>query len=163
MENINHRDMKRNIRNIIAALAAIVCLTACGNAGAKDKKDKDSGTKNVIVLDAAQFNAKVYDLSKEGLAYLGDKPAIVDFYATWCGPCQRISPILEELAGEYKDKIVVYKIDVDKAGEVAQTFNVSSIPAILYIPADGEEPVMTIGSRDKATFKKEIDTILLGK
>lgn len=155
--------MKRNIRNIIAAFAAVLCISACGNAGAKDRKNKDAETKNVIVLDAEQFNAKVYDLSKEDLAYLGDKPAVVDFYATWCGPCQKIGPILEEVAGEYKDRIVIYKIDVDKAGEVARAFNVSSIPAILYIPADGKEPVMTIGARDKSTFKKEIDTILLGK
>lgn len=155
--------MKRNIRNIIAAFAAVLCISACGNAGAKDRKSKDAETKNVIVLDAEQFNAKVYDLSKEDLAYLGDKPAVVDFYATWCGPCQKIGPILEEVAGEYKDRIVIYKIDVDKAGEVARAFNVSSIPAILYIPADGKEPVMTIGARDKSIFKKEIDTILLGK
>lgn len=155
--------MKRNIRNIIAAFAAVLCISACGNAGAKDRKNKDAETKNVIVLDAEQFNAKVYDLSKEDLAYLGDKPAVVDFYATWCGPCQKIGPILEEVAGEYKDRIVIYKIDVDKAGEVARAFNVSSIPAILYIPADGKEPVMTIGARDKSIFKKEIDTILLGK
>lgn len=155
--------MKRNIRNIIAAFAAVLCISACGNAGAKDRKNKDAETKNVIVLDAEQFNAKVYDLSKEDLAYLGDKPAVVDFYATWCGPCQKIGPILEEVAGEYKDRIVIYKIDVDKAGKVARAFNVSSIPAILYIPADGKEPVMTIGARDKSIFKKEIDTILLGK
>lgn len=155
--------MKRNIRNIIAAFAAVLCISACGNAGAKDRKNKDAETKNVIVLDAEQFNTKVYDLSKEDLAYLGDKPAVVDFYATWCGPCQKIGPILKEVAGEYKDRIVIYKIDVDKAGEVARAFNVSSIPAILYIPADGKEPVMTIGARDKSTFKKEIDTILLGK
>lgn len=155
--------MKRNIRNIIAAFAAVLCISACGNAGAKDRKNKDAETKNVIVLDAEQFNAKVYDLSKEDLAYLGDKPAVVDFYATWCGPCQKIGPILEEVAGEYKDRIVIYKIDVDKAGKVARAFNVSSIPAILYIPANGKEPVMTIGARDKSIFKKEIDTILLGK
>ncbi len=155
--------MKRNIRHIMAALVSILCLAGCNNARAKDKQDQNETVNNVVVLDSGQFNTKVYDLSKEGLVYLGDKPAIVDFYATWCGPCRRISPILEELAGEYKDQIVVYKIDVDKAGDVAKAFGISSIPAILYIPADGSEPQMTIGSRDKATFKKEIDTILLGK
>ena len=155
--------MKNTIRLTAIALLSIICLAACGNAGAKVKKEKEDTPKNVIVLDSEQVQKKVYNLADEDLKYLGDKPAIVDFYATWCGPCQRISPILEELAGEYKDQIVVYKIDVDKAGDVAKTFGISSIPAILYIPADGSEPQMTIGSRDKATFRKEIDTILLGK
>lgn len=154
--------MKDIIRTSIMASVAIISLMSCGNVRAKERKDKEDTQKNVMVLDSRQFQTKVSDLNSEGFTYLGDKPAIVDFYATWCGPCQKISPILEELAGEYKDRIVVYKIDVDQAKDVAQAFEIRSIPAILYIPADGE-PVMTIGSRDKATFKKEIDTILLGE
>lgn len=101
-------------------------------------------------------------MNQEGLVFLGDKPAIVDFTATWCGPCQRIAPILDELAGEYDGKIVIYKVDIDKNRELAKAFNVSSIPAILYIPLNGD-PVMTVGSRDKGKFTNEIETILLGK
>ena len=99
-------------------------------------------------------------MSQETLVYLGDKPAIIDFTATWCGPCQRIAPILDQLAAEYDGKVVIYKVDIDKNRALAKEFNVSSIPAILYIPLDGE-PVMTIGSRDKGKFVSEIETILL--
>ena len=101
-------------------------------------------------------------MSKDDLKFLGNKPAIVDFTATWCGPCQRIAPILEELAKEYEGEIVIYKVDVDENKPLAKSFEVSSIPAVMFIPIDGE-PVMTIGSRDKAKFQEQINTILLGK
>ena len=147
-----------------AALAAMVCasLVACGNAGAKNDKKTDDSKKAVVELNSEQFNAKVYDMNKEDLVYLGDKPAIVDFTATWCGPCQRIAPILEELAKEYEGQIVIYKVDVDKNKPLARSFNVSSIPAVMFIPVGGE-PVMTVGSRDKEKFQSEIETLLLGK
>lgn len=145
-----------------AALAAIAVasMVACGNAGAKNDKKSDDTKKAVVELNTEKFNAMVYDMSKEDLVYLGDKPAIVDFTATWCGPCQRIAPILEELAKEYDGQIVIYKVDVDENKPLAKDFNVSSIPAVMFIPVDGE-PVMTIGSRDKAKFVEEIKTHLL--
>ncbi len=147
------------------ALCAMMMLAACGNAGAqnenkKEKKAPETKEKAVKELNTEQFKAKVFDITSENMVYLGDKPAIVDFNATWCGPCQRIAPILEELAVEYGDKIVIYKVDVDKNKELAKAFNVSSIPAVLYIPAANKEPVMTIGSRNKDKFKEEIETIL---
>lgn len=154
---------------LVAMVAGIVIvLASCGNAGARTEKNTDSQTKSaqaktagVQELNAASFNAKVYDMTAEELKYLGDKPAIVDFTATWCGPCQRISPILEELAKEYDGKIVIYKVDIDKNRDLATAFNISSIPAIMYIPLNGE-PVMTVGARDKGKFKTEIETVLLG-
>ena len=154
--------MKTICKTAISAIAALLMLAACGNAGAKtaDRKDKDAKTKGVVELDADAFMKKVYDMSGEELVYLGDKPAIVDFTASWCGPCQRIAPILDELAAEYDGRIVIYKVDIDKERELAKAFSISSIPAVLYIPLDGE-PVITIGSRGKDKFKKEIETILL--
>lgn len=154
----------------LAAMVAgiVIVLASCGNAGARTEKNSDSKarsaqakTAGVQELNAASFNAKVYDMTVEGMKYLGDKPAIVDFTATWCGPCQRISPILEELAKEYDGKIVIYKVDIDKNRDLANAFNISSIPAIMYIPLNGE-PVMTVGARDKGKFKTEIETVLLG-
>ena len=146
----------------IAALAVLVmiALASCGNAGAQNDKKGEKKAKAVTELNADSFKAKVYDMSKENLVFLGDKPAIVDFTATWCGPCQRIAPILDQLAAEYDGKVVIYKVDIDKNRDLAKAFNVSSIPAILYIPLEGE-PVMTIGSRDKGKFVSEIETILL--
>ena len=156
--------MKKIYKTAFIAMASLVMLAACGNAGAKTNATgvKDEKGKAVTELDSEGFNSKVYDMTLDETIYLGDKPAIVDFTATWCGPCQRIAPILESLAKEYDGKIVVYKVDVDKERELAKAFNVSSIPAVLYIPTGDGETVMTIGSRDAATISKEIETILLG-
>ena len=152
----------RNIyRNCCMALAVIIGLTACGNAGAGNNRKTTEKKAAVVELSESTFNEKVYDMTKEGLEYLGELPAIVDFTATWCGPCQRISPILEELAKEYDGKIVIYKVDIDKNRDLATAFNISSIPAIMYIPLNGE-PAMTVGARDKGKFKTEIETVLLG-
>lgn len=159
--------MKTTYKTIVLAMTAIVMIVACGNISARNNEKKKASketttTATVKELTKEDFHTKVYDLSKKELVYLGDKPAIVDFTAKWCGPCQRISPILDELAKEYEGEIVIYKVDIDKCQELAQAFGVSSIPAILYIPLD-KEPSMTIGSRDKTRFKNEIDSILLGK
>lgn len=151
--------MKAIYKTAIAAAAAMLMLAACGNAGAKTAERKEKA-KGVVELNAETFNDKVYDMSIDELVYLGDKPAIVDFTASWCGPCQRIAPILEELAEEYKGDILIYKVDIDKERSLAKAFNVSSIPAVMYIPVKGG-PTMTIGARGKEKFKEEIRKMLM--
>ena len=143
----------------IMIMLAVGCINA--DARSNDKKQKDVNTSGTVKeLTSAEFNTKVYDLTKEGLDYLGDRPAIVDFTAKWCGPCQRISPILDELAKEYEGKIVIYKVDIDKCQQLAQEFGVSSIPAILYIPLKGK-PHMTLGFRGFTRFDSEVGEYLL--
>ena len=154
--------MNKIYTTTLALLAAIMFFAGCANAGAQNDKKKDEAPKAVKELNAASFSKQVFDMNSENLVYLGDKPAIVDFTATWCGPCRSIAPILEELAKENKDQIVIYKVDVDKCRDIAEAFGITSIPAVLYIPLDGE-PSMTIGARSKAKFQQEIDKILLGK
>lgn len=149
----------------LATFTAILCmsilnLAACGNSNSKKSADTDNAT--VIELSSEDFNSKVFNINAEDLKYLGDKPALIDFNATWCGPCKRIAPILEELAAEYGGQIVIYKVDVDNCGDIARAFDIQSIPAILYVPTEGE-PQMTIGSRTKSQFMEEINKILLNK
>ncbi len=145
---------------------------SCDNPSQKEKSDKvaaetamidgeaSASDKNIQELDAESFKIKVFDYTSDTKTYLGDKPAIVDFNATWCGPCKQIAPILEELSVEYKDKIVIYTVDIDESPELAKAFKIRSIPAILYIPVGGAEPVKTVGGRNKETFIKEIKDIL---
>ncbi len=157
--------MKKSYITALMALCAILMFSACGNAGAQSNKKwkPETAVKAVKNLNKEQFCLKVYDIEADEPVFLGDKPVIVDFTASWCGPCQRISPILEELAVEYADDIIIYKVDIDNNRELAKYFNVSSIPALLYIPDDGKEPVMTIGARSKDKFKDEIETLLLSE
>lgn len=154
--------MERIYKTLTLIATSLLIFASCGNAGAQNDKNKDNAPKAVKELNAESFTKQVFDMDSENLVFLGDKPTIVDFTASWCGPCQRISPILEELAKEYEGQITIYKVDVDKEKGLAQAFNVSSIPAVLYIPLEGE-PVMTVGARGKERFKEEIKTLLLKK
>ncbi len=138
-----------------------LATSACAWTNGESKKETPQ-QKAVQELNTDEFKEKICDFTSDNPVFLTDKPAIVDFYAPWCGPCRQIAPILEELAKEYGDKIAVYKIDINNEKKVARAFNISSIPAILYIPA-GKDPVFTLGARSKAEFKQEIEKILLGK
>ena len=111
------------------------------------KCEKQECTQQVagcIHLDTEGFANKVADLSKEW-KYLGDKPAVVDFYADWCGPCKAISPILEEIAKEYAGELYIYKINVDNDPYIADAFNIQAIPTLLFIPMEGRYKVQTGG------------------
>lgn len=138
-----------------------VVIAACGNAQNSNKKEKNMKT---IALTKADFLNKVanFEANPTEWKYLGDKPAIVDFYATWCGPCKAVAPILEELAAEYEGQIYVYKIDTDKEQELASAFGIRSIPSLLFIPMNGQ-PQMSMGAMPKAELKKAIEDVLLKK
>ena len=145
----------------------LVTTTACGRGNSNNNPVKEEtmtteGDGKVIHLTKADFLAKVYNFEKnpKEWKYEGDKPCIVDFYATWCGPCKALAPVLEELAKEYDGKIYIYKVDVDKEEELAATFGIRSIPTLLWIPKNGK-PTVTQGAMPKTELKKMIDEVLL--
>jgi thioredoxin len=117
-----------------------------------------------IELTKADFLKKVvnYESSPTEWNYLGDKPALIDFYATWCSPCKMIAPILEELADEYEGQIYVYKVNTEKERELAVAFGINSIPSLLFVPV-GEQPQMARGALPKETLKEAINDVLLKK
>ncbi len=114
-----------------------------------------------LQLTTAGFKEKIfnYETEKEW-KYQGQLPAIVDFYADWCGPCKMVAPILEELAKEYEGKIVIYKVDTEKEQELSMVFGIQSIPTLLFIDAKGE-PMLEPGAYPKHVLKKVIDEQLL--
>jgi len=157
------------MKQLIIALVAVLFFTACGNAQTNNNKTDNNNTKTdnkmkTIELTKEDFLTKVADFESNPneWKYLGDKPAVIDFYASWCGPCKTIAPILEELAAEYGDSIVIYKINTEKEQELAAAFGIRSIPSLLFVPMSGK-PQMTQGAMSKADLKKAIDSVLLNK
>lgn len=100
-----------------------------------------------------------YETEKEW-KFKGDKAAIIDFYADWCGPCKSIAPVLEELSDQYKDQLVVYKIDTDKEMELSSVFGIQSIPTLLFIPVNGN-PMIQKGALPKNVLQQIIEEKLL--
>lgn len=139
------------------------CMTGQNNTDTKETNNKEE--KDMVQnLTKAEFLTKVanYEESPKEWKYLGTKPAIVDFYASWCGPCKMVAPILEELAKEYEGKIDIYKVDTEAEHDLSAAFGIRSIPTILFIPLQGQ-PQIAQGAMPKAQLKEMINNVLLVK
>ncbi len=149
------------MRKISISFALFVFALATFAAN-PDTKAKNSAKP--IELNRSVFIEKVHNFVKSPneWKYLGDKPAIIDFHATWCGPCKQIAPVLAQLAAEYGDDIYIYKVDVDQEPDIAKAFGIRSVPSLLFIPHEGQ-PQMGQGNIPKASLKKVIDEFMLGK
>lgn len=118
-------------------------------------------TTRVVHITKADFIKKVYDFEKnpDEWKYLGSQPAIVDFYADWCGPCRQLSPVLDELAKEYSGELTIYKVNVDNERGLATFFGIRSIPTLLFIPMKGK-PQRSLGALSKTELKGIIKDVL---
>jgi thioredoxin len=111
-------------------------------------------------LTKETFKSKIYNFeANKEWKYEGTKPAIIDFYADWCGPCKMVAPILEDLKEEYGEKLEIYKVDTEEEKELSAMFGIQSIPSLLFIPLDGQ-PQMAMGALPKETFKQAIGDVL---
>lgn len=150
------------LKHLILGAIIVFMFSACAN-GQTNKTNTEKVMKT-IEINKEQFLEKVvnYEKNPTEWKYLGNKPAIIDFYASWCGPCKMVAPILEELAAEYGDSIVIYKVNTEKEQELSAAFGIRSIPTIVFAPMEGN-PQVAQGAMGKAEFKKLIDEILLNK
>ncbi|MBT3273612.1 MAG: thioredoxin [Spirochaetales bacterium] len=114
-------------------------------------------------LTKETFIKKVFDFeNNKEWSFKGENPAVIDFYADWCGPCKMVAPIIEELSEAYEGKVDFYKIDTDAEQELAGAFGIQSIPSLLFIPKDGQ-PQMAAGALPKKALEEVINKELLGK
>ncbi|BCN51453.1 thioredoxin [Rhodococcus hoagii] len=105
---------------------------------------------NTITINDDSFKQEVLD---------AEKPVLVDFWATWCGPCKMVAPVLEEIAGEHGDKLTIAKLDIDQNPGAARDFQVMSIPTMILF--QGGKPVKTIvGAKGKAALLKDLADVL---
>ena len=144
----------------------ILALTVSLSAGNKNSGNNspEESKKGTIHITKAEFLAKVanYEKNPNEWKYLGDKPCIIDFYASWCGPCKMIAPILEDLAKEYEGQLYIYKVNTEEERELAAAFGIQSIPSLLFCPLNGT-PQMAKGAMPKESFKQAINEVLLKK
>ncbi|MDO5036028.1 MAG: thioredoxin domain-containing protein [Porphyromonas sp.] len=126
-------------------------------------KTKSKAEAKVVEISADEFAQFVYDYKTGGdWKYLGDKPAVVDFYADWCPPCRRLRPRLETLAAEYGEDIIVYSVDTDSAQQLSAVLGVRSLPTLFFIPKEGM-PTVKVGLMTLNQLRRQVDSLLLGR
>ena len=137
---------------------AMVILATAFTANAQEEK-KESKVKH---LTYNEFLNKVWNFKSNPntFEYKGKLPAVIDFYADWCGPCRRVAPIMEKLADEYDGKLLVYKVNTDQEKNLSAAFNVKSIPMVLFIPMEGQ-PMMQVGALPEEGYRKVVVEQLL--
>ncbi|MCX6252618.1 MAG: thioredoxin [Bacteroidetes bacterium] len=144
-------------------LSIILVFNTCSSSGENNPDGKTTVVKEgeVTTLTADMFRKLVWDYQKnpDSFVFSGDVPVIVDFYAVWCRPCKIVSPIMEDLAKEYKGKIKIYKVDTDAERELAGLFKIQSIPSILFVPKNGK-PSISVGASPKETYVQAIKDVL---
>ncbi len=132
------------------AVSAVVLLSACSGSGnnsadstaanssAEAQTQTAGGEAKVVDLTLDMFNKQVMDFNADVPQYLGSRPCVIDFYATWCGPCSQMAPVMEKLSGQFAGKVDFYRVDIDKEEELASdVFGVTAVPTFVYIDMDG--------------------------
>ena len=138
--------MIKEIKYLLLAVGVWICLPLMA--------------EDVVYLTTEQFRERVFDYKTQSeWKYIGDKPCIIDFYTTWCGPCKRLAPIMEDLSQEYCGKVVFYKVDTERERELAYVFGIQSIPQVLYVPKEGK-PMLLKGLYPKEEIVKIVEEFL---
>ena len=136
-------------------LTSAITFSACTH----NKKTENTQIQTVSKTDnSAKTSAEGNVTYQTEWVFEGERPAVIDFYTTWCGPCKMMAPIVEETAKAYAGKVDFYKVDIEKEQELAQTFGIQSIPTFLFIPAKGK-PTMQMGAMPKETFENMVNEI----
>ena len=153
--------MKKVLAMVAFVMVSVIIYAFNDKAETNQGKKEVTDNGEVVVMNKEMFLKDVFDYeNSKKWTDKGDKPAIIDLYADWCGPCRQTAPIMKELAKEYAGKIIIYKVNVDRQKELAALFNATSIPLFVFIPMKGD-PQLFRGAADKANYKKAIDEFLL--
>jgi thioredoxin len=125
------------------------------------QKPKENNQVLVEQIDTKFFVDNVAKIDNETLTYIGDKPTIVDFYASWCGPCKMLSPIMEKLSKKYEDKVNFYKIDVDESSDLANTLKIKAIPTLIFFKDSLSTSIIIEGFMSETELEHYISSYLL--
>ncbi len=154
-------------KKVITPLLGIFMITTCLAMGEETHEAKQSETTvkkkkmTTVKLSKAMFLEKVanFETNPNEWKYLGEVPCVIDFYADWCGPCKALAPVLDELAAEYGEKLIIYKVDTEVERDLSAAFGVRSIPMLLFCPMEGA-PQIARGALPKDALKDAIKDVL---
>lgn len=164
----------RRLGIFVLALSLNLGLTACDSNAVEKSTTPENEEKSIVAeennteasvvyLNEESFRNLVWNYNKnpEDWVYEGELPAVIDFYADWCGPCKRVAPIMDKLAKEYAGKVIIYKVDTDANRELSSVFGIRSIPSVLFIPKNGK-PAMQPDAMQEEQYKQIIEEFVLG-
>jgi len=145
-------------------VVVLMVFTSCNSIGSNKSGNSTEEVKMGVVnqLSTEMFKKLVYNYQKNPKVwvYEGTLPCVIDFYADWCRPCKMVAPIMEQLAIQYKGKVVFYRVNTDQERELSQNFNIQSIPALLFVPKN-DKPQMSVGLSSKEDYIQKIESILI--
>lgn len=159
---------------LLISVISIAFLTSCGNSDKNKKEDQKQEVKTEVtnsestveksyvkVLNYDSFIKNIWNLEEHAAEFVfkGGRPCVIDFYATWCGPCKKVAPIIEKLAKEYNGKVDFYKVDTDENQKLAMILQIRNIPTVFFMKAD-MQPERTVGAYDEAYYRRIIDKML---
>lgn len=147
-----------------ALLTSCKCSRKDDNADKKQTEPTEVAAKEktyVKVMSYKDFVKNVWDFEENSteFTFKGNKPCVIDFYATWCGPCKMVAPILEKLAKEYDGKVDFYKVDTDKEQKLAMILKIEYLPTVFFAKDDAQ-PEKSVGAKDEAFFRAQINKML---
>ena len=157
------------MRKTLLAVLSVLMLASCGNSNKNKQKTEQVQEVTVIeentlvkTLDYKTFVKKVWDIETSPNTFInkGKLPCIIDFYADWCGPCKRVAPIMESIAEEYEDRLIVYKVNVDKEQKLPMIFKIKNIPTVFFLPTEGQ-PMSQVGALSKEEYISIINKHLI--
>ncbi len=153
--------MKKKYFNILLLLS-VFFLSSCGEKQTIKIEEKHTIDKSkVIEIDTKYFIDEVAKINGDSLTYIGNKPTIVDFYASWCGPCKMLSPIMEKLSKKYEGKVNFFKIDVDKSSDLANTLKIKGIPTLIFFKDSSSSVIIMEGFMSETELEHYISSYLL--
>ena len=158
--------MKKTL--VLSIVLSVLCFS-CGNSDNNKEAKKQDATISESMADASlvkvlnydNFIKNIWNLEENAteFAFKGNRPCVIDCFATWCGPCKKITPIIEKLAEEYKGKVDFYKVDTDQNQKLAMILQIKNIPTVFFMKA-GMQPKRTVGAHDEAYYREIIEKML---
>ncbi|MBR5673801.1 MAG: thioredoxin fold domain-containing protein [Muribaculaceae bacterium] len=148
------------MRRFLFAIAILLVFTACNNkAGEGQDETTDASGKAKSEMPVASPDDEGQDEWTKQTTIMSSKPMVIDFFATWCGPCKQLAPILDEIEQNHKGEIIFKRIDVDQEPELAQEFRIEAIPTLMFVTPKGDYQTL-MGLQDAEVIEAKIAELL---